>query len=150
MDTVKERLKTFIRFSNLTIREFELKCGFSNASVNNISDSITKKKLEAISEAFPELSLEWLVFGRGEMIVSKGSVVNSTNPYTETLVTALNETISAKSALIEVLKEKLEQSDKTLEEYRAKIRRLQDEIDAAQKNARRNPSGAVGISSEQA
>ncbi len=64
------RLSHFIKFKNLSVRAFEQKSALSNATIsraikNNTTFSI--EHLEKISAAFPELNLNWLIKGEGEM-----------------------------------------------------------------------------------
>lgn len=65
---VKERLKEYIQSKSLTISGFEQSIGASNGYVNNISKGIGKKKLEIILENYSDLSMEWLLTGKGQML----------------------------------------------------------------------------------
>lgn len=65
---IKERLKKFAESQQLSIREFERKCGFGNSFVNHIGQSIGVDKLEKILQAFPSLDKDWILYGNGEML----------------------------------------------------------------------------------
>lgn len=67
MGTIQQRLREFIKSEGLTVRKFEAKCGVSNGYVNNMRDSMGAKKLESVLNAFPDLSRDWLLYGKGEM-----------------------------------------------------------------------------------
>lgn len=77
--TIKDRLKEFIAFKGLNNKEFEEQAKLSNSFVHSgegqfIRDSSLKK----ISKAFPELNIEWLRHGIGEML-NGNATVNSNN-----------------------------------------------------------------------
>lgn len=66
--SVKERLKEFINFSNLSTNKFEKLCGLSTGYVGNIRVSIQPDKINNIAHRFPELNTGWLLTGEGEML----------------------------------------------------------------------------------
>lgn len=70
--SVKERLRSYIKFKGFKISSFEKSIGASNAYVNNIRQSIAPDKLEQIANIYPDLNIEWLLTGNGEMISMKG------------------------------------------------------------------------------
>lgn len=64
----KERLKSYCKSVGLTVKEFEVSIGASNGYVNSISKGIGEDKLSIIIEKFPNLSIEWLLTGKGKML----------------------------------------------------------------------------------
>lgn len=66
--TVKERLIAFISYLGMSKNAFENACGLSTRYVSNISASVSPDKLKQISLKFPELNVEWLLTGQGEML----------------------------------------------------------------------------------
>lgn len=66
--SVKERLKRYIRFENLKIKDFEASIQASNGYVNSISKGIGEDKVAKIKENYPNLNIEWLLWGEGSMI----------------------------------------------------------------------------------
>jgi transcriptional regulator with XRE-family HTH domain len=68
--SVSERLKEYIKYENISVREFEKQCGLSYSYVNNIRSSISIKKMTNIARQFPKLNLMWLLFGKGKMLLS--------------------------------------------------------------------------------
>lgn len=66
--TVKERLIAFISYLGMSKNAFENACGLSTRYVSNISASVSPDKLKRISLKFPELNVEWLLTGQGEML----------------------------------------------------------------------------------
>lgn len=66
-ETVKQRIVAFIRHEGLSQGKFESLCGISNGYINNLKSSPTVPVLQKIVCAFPDLNLDWLVSGIGEM-----------------------------------------------------------------------------------
>lgn len=79
---VKQRLVQFIKYMNLTQKEFEERCDMSNGYVSNIRKSIGTDKLQNIVQQFPELNRDWLLYGEGEMI--KPSITTNSGDITIT------------------------------------------------------------------
>lgn len=73
MSDIKERILLFIKEKKISITEFERSIGVSSGYVANISKSIQPDKLENISDNYPDLSIEWLLIGRGERLKNKPS-----------------------------------------------------------------------------
>lgn len=74
--SVKERLKSYIKFKNISVRSFESTCGFSYGFVGNMRNSMQPDKILRISHCFPDLNTGWLMTGEGEML--KATVSQST------------------------------------------------------------------------
>lgn len=70
---IKERLTQFIQFKNLSLSAFERSCSLSSGFVCKVGDSIRRAKLENISVAYPELNINWLLTGVGDMLNSEDS-----------------------------------------------------------------------------
>lgn len=81
-DNVAIRLKGFIEQSGLTYSQFADKCGIPRPSLSQIISGRNKKISDVIvgqiHQAFPELSVLWLLFGEGSMI-AKSEPCNETN-----------------------------------------------------------------------
>ena len=65
---VKERLIAFISYLGMSKNAFENACGLSTRYVSNISSSVSPAKLKLISLKYPELNIEWLLTGEGDML----------------------------------------------------------------------------------
>jgi hypothetical protein len=65
---VKERIKFFIKFKKMSVLEFERSILAGNGYINSISKSIGIDKLNLILEKYPNINLEWLLTGKGEML----------------------------------------------------------------------------------
>lgn len=77
--SIKERLKIFIEYSNLSVSAFEKSISASNGYVNSISKSIGADKLDLIAAAYPQLNLSWVRFEEGEMLKSDSAQEEKTD-----------------------------------------------------------------------
>ena len=68
--TVSERLREFIRSEKMSICEFERIISAGNGYVSRIRNTIKPSRLEVISLKFPQLNLDWLLYGNGEMLLN--------------------------------------------------------------------------------
>lgn len=68
---IKERLYNFLDAKNLKASKFEQRCGLSNGFCSKVNDNITEGSLLLIQRAFPELNINWLKTGFGEMLVDE-------------------------------------------------------------------------------
>lgn len=73
---MKERIIRFINYKGITIQAFELKAGLSNGAVSKMGDGTRRRTLEKISNSYPELNINWLLTGEGEMLKNSNAGVN--------------------------------------------------------------------------
>lgn len=122
--SVKKRLREFLISEKMTVRAFEQSIDAANSYVNSISNSIGLKKLEKIVEVYPNLSLDWLLIGTGEMYREKSNVEylkkpDNSNEFVanepgysyqnlKDTIEALKQTISTQQKMIEMLTKELE------------------------------------------
>ena len=69
--SVKERIKFFLEYKELSQSAFEKRCGLSNGYVNNIRKSISDNILQKVALTFPELNPGWLRMGEGKMLLNE-------------------------------------------------------------------------------
>lgn len=74
---VKERLIDFLDAQNVKKSFFEKSIGASNGFVNSIRRSVSPDKIDLIKENFPDLNIDWLLTGEGEMF--KPRIVSALN-----------------------------------------------------------------------
>ena len=67
--SVKERLKEFVSYLNISEREFCRTIGVGSAYIASIKKSIKADKLKAITKQYPQLNPVWLIRGEGEMLI---------------------------------------------------------------------------------
>lgn len=68
--TTKERLLEFLAYKGIGQTKFEEIAKISRGLVNNMGESLSQKTQDKISKSFPELNMEWLTRGEGEMMLS--------------------------------------------------------------------------------
>ena len=68
MKGLKERLLYFIEYKGLPVQMFEKIVGLSNAAVSKMGDNTRRSTIDKISKSFPELDVNWLLTGQGEML----------------------------------------------------------------------------------
>ncbi len=67
---IKNRIYEYLRIVKMTPAEFERNTGLSNGYLRNIKNSIGVDKISNIVSVYPDLNLEWLITGNGEMLKS--------------------------------------------------------------------------------
>ena len=65
---VRDRLKEFIAYCGISVRQFQIAAGLSNSFVASIDQSIAPKSQVKIISAFPDLNMGWLLTGDGTML----------------------------------------------------------------------------------
>ena len=83
-NTVQARLKAYLSEKRISQSDFGRSIGVSAAYVGSIRRGIDPEKLRAMSKAYPDLNLDWLVYGTGDMI--KSSSDQATTPDTVLLL----------------------------------------------------------------
>ncbi len=64
-----QRILTFIAYKNMSKTQFYKDTGLSNGFLDKVKD-IGVSKLERILNTYPEINMEWILLGEGEMIKS--------------------------------------------------------------------------------
>ena len=68
---MKERIRTIMERESMTQKEFSEATGIKQSSLSSILNGhsqATNRHVEAIYRRFPEYSLAWIMFGKGEML----------------------------------------------------------------------------------
>lgn len=68
METLQDRLKRFITLLDLSVNSFENQCGMAQGTVNKMTDNSRQRTLEKIHKNYPQLNMNWLKTGEGEML----------------------------------------------------------------------------------
>ncbi|CAA0144823.1 conserved hypothetical protein [Tenacibaculum maritimum] len=69
---ITERILKFIEYKGINKSRFYRETGLSNGFLDKVKD-IGCSKIEYILNSYPEINIEWLVLGRGDMINQKNS-----------------------------------------------------------------------------
>lgn len=112
MEKTINRILNFIKYSGMSVRQFDLSIGASNGytlrMVKN-NASVGSDVIEKIIQKYPEINLVWLITGKGPMLIPKTSSENIKE--TDNVENYLNDLIDAKwsqekkDLLEEILKE---------------------------------------------
>ena len=110
---IKKRILQFAETLRVSKRDFYKKTGISRGTLEN-NTGITEDILVKFIATFPEISIEWLITGRGEMLRAVGAVRGQESPPEppqaaalpdqSALVAALQQTIATQAELIAELK----------------------------------------------
>lgn len=144
--TLKDRIKIYCTRKNIPISGFERKSGLSNGYFNQVSKRPSSKKIDNISTAFPDLNIDWLLTGEGEMLKTDTTNQPESQPkqlefdfnrwmeneekktaYLQKLITTNSRLSSTNSELVEMLKEAMSKSGKG--EFQNQIDELSRRID---------------------
>ena len=74
---MNKRLKQLIDYYGISTRQFEQKISVSNgviAKVLSANTTLRSDILSKITDSFPDVNLDWLLTGKGEMLKPKASV----------------------------------------------------------------------------
>lgn len=109
--TLKDRVRLYCERKNIAITKFEREAKLSNGYFKDTTTRIGDDKIERIHRAFPDLNIDWLTTGHGEMLenenpatcITEMVVVGSTEEIAvdiEALLNDLNITTSQLATII--------------------------------------------------
>lgn len=136
MSTIKRRIVELIENKGLNVSTFFPSIGFSysNFKGRQLESSPSADILVKIKTKFPEVSIDWLLTGVGQMFVSDMAVVDNINP----LVSYLKE----KDEKIETLYERIADLKAEAKEYKARYEEVQKRADADDQRHVATPAAA--------
>ena len=79
MNDYQKRISVFIRYKGISARGFGISIDAAPSFVSMLRE-LTAKRVEAIVNTYPELSIEWLMTGRGDMLYEKSSQPTNEKP----------------------------------------------------------------------
>lgn len=139
---VKDRLSEFIAYLGLNNSTFEKKCGLSNGYIRNFKGNLGTQKLEDILKAFPQLNKDWLLFGKGSMLVDSENQPNDSateQPQEQGMIDKLFFLVESQRKDIETLIQLVKNKDEKIEE-------LLEELDARKKGGATNVDSSSSAS----
>lgn len=77
-ETMIERIRSIMDYAKLSQQDFAARLGISPASLSSIltgRTNPTNKHVMGVHVAFPEINVNWLMFGEGEMLVMVPRVI---------------------------------------------------------------------------
>lgn len=114
------RIKEVIAYYKLTDRAFAIKCGIKqntlSRQLNGVSE-ISVPTINAILDNYDDISAEWLLRGKGEMLIS----ANQSKDENTERISRLVDTIAT-------LQGTINEQSKTIQVYEDKVRKLSGEL----------------------
>ena len=101
-ETVKERLKRFIKAEGISEREFCRRVGVGSAYIQSIRKSIMPDTLQQITIQFPHLNPIWLMLGDGDMYQPEEEKKPEVAP-SEVLLKLLDDAQNEKARLLSII-----------------------------------------------
>lgn len=120
---LQERIRDFISYKSLTPKQFEQISGLSNGAFAKLSDNTRQSTIDRISTAFPELNINWLLTGEGDMtkpIQQVGDISNSNVSGVNVSGTEIHINPNAYDTLLQIV----ERNQRTTEKFQEQIDRL--------------------------
>lgn len=105
---MRDRLKTYIRYKGITEYRFCKQAGVRPNFLNWGPPGVSTKSMHKIGQAFPDLNLQWVATGEGEMLKGDEDKI----------------LLSVHRALISDREARIEQLEGTIARLRAKIEEL--------------------------
>lgn len=71
MSSIKERLLEFLKEEGISASEFARRMGLSPTYLASMRKSMPEEKVERLTNLFPQINRDWLLYGEGEMYRSE-------------------------------------------------------------------------------
>ena len=107
--TVKERLMKYLYKNDIKSNYFCSKIGVSAAFISSMRKPIQPDKLYSIAVNFPDLNIEWLLTGQGNMLRKSYENVNKEDMELLSVVKKFQDQIEKKDEEISILKKRIEE-----------------------------------------
>ncbi len=100
-----DRLKTYLSYKKISSMKFEQLCGLSNGASGKFSVNTRASTYRRISESFPDLNVEWLKTGEGDMLNPSDSSTSAVDSYASSSTADLLAIIRSQQETIRTLSE---------------------------------------------
>lgn len=70
MSTLRDRLLLFIEKEGLNPNQFYIATGLANGFLDKVGNKLNRSTVEKIKQSFPYLNIDYLVSGKGEMMLT--------------------------------------------------------------------------------
>lgn len=112
---MRGRLLEYIRYKGMTGYGFSKEAGLSGNFMQWGAKGVSSKAMHKIGQAFPDLNLQWVATGQGEML--KGDTATILLSVHQTIVKGKDEEIASLSAQVQRLKSQLAELTRELSEH---------------------------------
>jgi hypothetical protein len=127
---VKQRLKAFVKYLNISERRFCILIGKRPAYIASIKRSISPNALRDISNKYPELNTTWLIQGKGEMLNAVEEKKPVADP-TETLAKLLEASTNEKARLLSIIESQQETISTLTESLKKEVAQKEEAVSSA-------------------
>lgn len=120
---IKERLMQFVGYKNISVQAFESNVNLSNGAVSKMGEGTRRSTIDKISNVYPELNINWLLTGEGEMI----KPIQSVGDISHSNVSGVNvsgQDIHINPNAYDTLLKIVESNQKATEKFQEQIDRL--------------------------
>ena len=138
-DTAKQRLIEYIKYKDITQRDFSNRVGLSSGYVNAIRKGISSDTLHKIAMQFPDLNTGWIITGEGNMLKqvqqvgdnNSGVLINGNNSNSPIDNRHYySDSPDVLKAQIELLDERIKEKDAQIKEKDAQIKEKDAQINS--------------------
>lgn len=77
LESLRNRVKYFLDSENINMSEYARECGVSTSFVLSIKKNIGADKIAILKKINKNLSLEWLLFGKGSMLQTPSAEIQN-------------------------------------------------------------------------
>ena len=120
MNPLQDRLRTFVGTLGVSVQEFERQCGIKAGTASRMTEKSYGTTFHKIAKAFPQLNIEWLKTGVGEMLNSLPS-----KPLID--IKDVEDSFNDSSVLEKFLSI-IQEKDRQIEELNQRIKQLTDKL----------------------
>lgn len=136
MSTVQERLAAFLAEYNLSAQAFERKCNIGVATASKLSENSRETTFAKIAKAYPQLNIDWLKTGDGQMLNDQPSVDIDVDlklgGHSQFAMRDITNIGDAKTQIV-ILQERIKSLEKELGEKNKRIEELNASLDRERK-----------------
>lgn len=133
MNPLQERLQYFLNHEDISLRAFERQCDIKAGTASKMTEKSYGTTFHKIAKAYPQLNIEWLKTGDGEMLNTRPNVdidldlnLHDHSQFAMRDITNIGEAnvqIAILQERINSLEKELREKDKRIDELNASLER---------------------------
>ncbi|GAB1359858.1 hypothetical protein MASR1M31_16470 [Porphyromonadaceae bacterium] len=85
-NSVKQRLTEYLHEKNISKSEFGRSIGVSSAFISSMRKSIQSDKVQKIALRYPDLNIDWLLYGKGSMFINQSETKEKSTDRDQNLI----------------------------------------------------------------
>lgn len=119
-DNVKNRLLQFLKYLGIGQNQFEKNVGIASGSVAQSKGNFGINIIKKIALAYPQLNIEWLIFGNGEMLKSGSG---------DTIISGGGDVVSRNYGKVNIERNADDELQKTVSDLKKQVSELKKQIE---------------------